>query len=1056
MAENIDQAPDASTRESGILAAFANNSVAANLLMALMLIGGLVAGFGLRADIFPTIDPGQISITVPYPGATPAEVEEGITRRVEEAVFGIDGVDRVVSRAYENAGSITIELKDFVDADRVRDDVEAAVEQIADFPPADAEQPDIVQAETLGDVMTLVVSSELSEMELRRGAELLEEELLALPNVNLVSLEGARPYELSIEVREEALRRFGLTIGDVANAIRASSLNLSSGELRTQAGDLLLRTNTKRIRGEEFEDIVIHSESDGTLLRLSDVAMVNDGFESVDLINELNGQQSLLIKVQKSEAEDVLEIAGQIKGLLATYEPQPGIEVAIWSDQTEILDDRLSLLVRNGLLGFALVFLFLVIMLDLRLALWVAMGVPISFLGAFLFFEPFGVSINMVSLFALIVVLGIVVDDAVVVGENIAAEQETGKRGVEGSLAGVRGVFGPVLVGVLTTMAAFAPLMFVTGTFGQILGAVPIVVITVLTMSLIEVFFILPAHLAHKEGWSQWPLDRIQHRVAKGIHHFRDEWLVPAIAFCVRRRYLTVTGGVGVLAIAGMLVAGGQVRFIFFPDLESDSIRSTIEFPIGTPFANTQNAAERIVAAAESVNAELGGTQFRSVAVTVGGQAGGGGGPGGARAMQIASHLASVQIQLNPEPLRTRSAQELERAWREAVGDIPGVEKLSFVASFFSSGSDVEFELAHQDDATLELAVEDLKQFYRDTGAMYEISDSNSPGKRQYDIALTPAGEAAGLTPADVARQLRRNFFGDEVQRIQRGREELKVMVRYPEEQRRSPRDFFNVRIRLADGSEVPLETVASVVESRSYSSINRVDGLRIVTVGGDVDTALITPTEINGRVIGEVIPSLKVAYPGLQMRQSGFGREQAEDIASLGQLTLISLMVIFVLLASQLRSYLQPFIILAGVPFGAAGALIGHYLLGYNLSFISIFGMVALSGVVVNDSLVLVDRYNKLLATTDMTPQHAIVEAARRRFRAIFLTTVTTALGLMPMLFETSTQAQFLIPMAVSLATGIVFASVVILFLVPSLAIIREDLRRFGRRRREPAMAPT
>ena len=1051
MADIIDpgQSSGASAdRERGVLAAFANNSVAANLLMGLMLVGGLVAGFGLNAQIFPTVDPGQISITVPYPGATPTEVEEGITRRVEEAVFGIDGVDRVISRASENMGSVNVELKDFVDADKVRDDVEAAVEQIADFPPADAEEPDIVRAETLSDVMTLVVSSELTEMELRRGAELLEQELLALPNVSLVSLEGARPYEISIEVREEALRRFGLSISQVATAVRASSLNLSSGELRTDAGDLLLRTNTKRMSGKEFENIVLRSDSDGTILRLSDVAVVRDDFQSVDLINELNGRQSLLVKVQKSEAEDVLAIADQIKGLLATYQPQPGIDVGIWSDQTEILDDRLSLLIRNGMLGFALVFLFLVVMLDLRLALWVAMGVPISFLGAFLFFDFLGVSINMVSLFALIVVLGIVVDDAVVVGENISAEQEAGKSGIEGSLAGVRGVFGPVLVGVLTTMAAFAPLMFVTGTFGQILGSVPLVVITVLTMSLIEVFFILPSHLAHKGGWSRWPLDAIQGAVAKRIHHFRDELLTPFIAQCIRFRYLTVAGGIGVLFIAGLLVATGGVRFIFFPELESDSIRSTIEFPIGTPFVNTRNAAERVVAAAESVNAELGGQQFRSVSATIGGQAGGGGGPGGQRPMQIASHLASVQIQLNPEPLRTLSAQELERLWRQKVGDVPGVERLSFVASFFSSGSDVEFELAHQDDKTLELAVEDLKEFYRGTGSMYEINDSNSLGKRQYDIELTAAGEAAGLTPADVARQLRHNFFGDEVQRIQRGREELKVMVRYPEEQRRSPRDFFNVRIRLSDGSEVPLETVARVVESRSYSAINRVDGLRIVTVGGDVDIAMATPTEINARVMDEILPTLKRRYPGLQAQQSGFGREQAEDIASLGQLTLVALMVIFVLLASQLRSYVQPFVVLSGVPFGAAGALIGHYLLGYNLSFISIFGMVALSGVVVNDSLVLIDRYNKLLQTTDMSPKEAIVEAARRRFRAIFLTTATTALGLTPMLFETSTQAQFLIPMAVSLATGIVFASAVILFLVPSLAIIREDFRFNGRRR--------
>jgi multidrug efflux pump subunit AcrB len=1036
-------------KHQGIVAYFARNPVASNLLMVILIVGGLLAALSLTAQVFPTIDPGTVTISVAYPGATPAEVEEGITRRVEEAVFGINGVDRVISRASENLGSVTLELKDFVDADKVRDDAEAAVQQLIAFPPEDAEQPKIVRAETLADVLTIVVSSALGEHELRRGAEMVEEELLALPGVSLVTLVGAKDYEIVIEISEDSLRRYDLTMSEVANTVRRSSINLSSGEIRTQGGDLLLRTNTKGTTGDSFEDIVLRAGSDGSILRVSDVATVRDGFVDMDLINQFNGRESVLVKVQKSEAEDVLAIAEEIKSFLAVYEPPLGIDVSVWNDQTEILEGRIGLLLRNGLFGFALVFLFLVVMLDLRLALWVAMGVPISFLGAFLFFDAFGININMMSLFALIIVLGIVVDDAVVVGENIISEQEHGKVGMEAAMDGVKGVFGPVMVGVLTTMAAFAPLLFVTGSFSQILGTVPVVVILVLGMSLIEAFLILPSHLVNGGKWSRWPLDVMQDRVALGLEKFRSRVLAPAVARAVRYRYLTLLGGFGLLVIAGLLTTTGAVRFIFFPDLESNSIRATIEFPVGTPFESTQDAADRLVNAANRVNAGLDGVAFKSISVTIGGQTRTGGGPGGGGGMTVASHLASVQIELGSEPPRTRSAKELERLWRTEVGEIPGVERLNYIADFFGGQADVEFELAHLDGDILEKAIATLKSNYESVNGVYEIQDSNSIGKRQFDINLTPIGEAAGLTPTDIARQLRRNFFGEEIQRIQRGREELKVMVRYPETSRQSTADLFDARIRLADGSEAPLSSVAQVTESRGYSVINRVDGLRIVSVSGQVDEAVTTPSDVNSIVQEQFVPALKEQFPGLQIRLAGQGRAQSEDLGALGRLTLIALLIIFALMASQLKSYSQPLIIMAAVPFGAAGALIGHYLLGYNLSFISIFGMVALSGVVVNDSLVLVDRYNKLVEEGWQNAE-AIIEASRRRFRAIFLTTATTALGLTPMLFETSTQAQFLIPMAVSLATGIVFASVIILFLIPALVMIREDMRMKNRKARK------
>ncbi len=1027
--------------DRGLIAWFSRNPVAANLLMAVFLLGGLVQATGLSAQLFPTVDPGIVTITTAYPGATPTEVEEGITRRVEEAIIGIDGVDRVTSRAGENVGLVSAELKDGVDALKVRNDIETAIDRLVEFPPQDAENPDIVVADTVSDVISLVVSSELDEMTLRRGAELFEQELLALPSVSLVSMLGTRDYEIAIEVPQETLRQYDLTMSEIAKAIRGSSLNLSSGELKTDSGNLLLRTQSKRERGEDFADIPIRGLSDGSVLRLKDIATIRDGFVDLDLINQFEGRQSVFVRVQKSEAEDALTIAADVKALIDRYEAPNGVDIGIWQDQTEALEGRLSLLVRNGLLGFALVFLFLVLMLDLRLALWVAMGVPISFLGAFLVFDAFGVNLNMISLFALIVVLGVVVDDALVVGENIVTEQEAGQTGLQGAIAGVRGVLSPVLIGVLTTMAAFAPLLLVSGTFGQIFLHVPIVVIAVLTVSLIEVFLILPAHLAHGGRWSRWPLDRLQQTIGNGVQRFRDNLVVPAVGIAVRRRYLTVIAGVGMLAVAIGLLGSGAVRFIFFPSLEADYMRAEIEFPIGTPFAVTQQAAERIVAGAYQVNENVGGTSFKSVSVTIGGRISSGGGPGGGTSSTVASHLASVQVQLTEEPYRTLPARELERRWRQAVGPIAGAEKLSYVAEFFQGGSSLGFDLSHLDEQVLLTAVAELQGLMAEIPAVYAIQDSISLGKRQFDIALTPAGEAAGLTPADVARQLRQNFFGEEVQRIQRGRQELKVMVRYPEDQRRSTRDFYNVRLSLADGSQAPLSAMASVTESRGYAEINRIDGRRVISVNGEVDTALATPGEVNAALLAAV-PALKQQYPGLQVNQGGFNRDQNRDLGSLAQLMAVAMLIIYSLLASQLKGYVQPLVVLSGVPFGAAGAVIGHYLLGFDLSFISLFGMVALSGVVVNDSLVLVDHYNLLRRTTDMSVHEALTAASKRRFRAIFLTTATTALGLTPMLFETSIQAQFLIPMAVSLATGIVFASVIILFVVPALLRIQEDLR--------------
>ena len=1007
--------------------------------MALLLIGGLYAASQLTSQVFPTIDPRIISISVSYPGTTPSEVEDSITRRIEEAIVGLDGVDRVLSTASENSGRVFVELKDFVDAGKVRDDVESAMEQISDFPPQDAEQPKITKVESTSVVMSLVVTSTGDELESRLAADAVREHLRSLPSVSLVDLQGSKNFEVAIEVSEATLRKYGLTFEEIAVAIRRSSMNLSSGELKTKSGDLLLRTEQKRNWGEEFKDVVVRALPNGTVLTLADIARISDSFEDIDLISEYNGRPAIIVRVLKSDAENTLEIADEIYEFLDQYEPPEGVSVDILQDESSILRQRLNLLVRNGMLGFALVVAFLVLMLDMRLAVWVAMGVPISFLGAILFFDLLGVNYNMVSLFALIIVLGIVVDDAIIVGENIGAEQELGKVGVDAALAGVRGVFSPVFIGVLTTMSAFAPLLLATGTFGQILGVVPVVVITVLTISLVEVFLILPAHLSHEGKWSRRPLSDVEALFKRIVAWVRDELVMRGVGASTNHPYLTLLFSGLFLLIPAALLSFGIVRFIFFPSLESDSVSAQIVYPDGTPFETTREATEQVYRAALQVNDETDNTAFKAITKTIGGQRLGTGGPGATGGFSKASNVAGIQVQLNPEPLNLLSATEVERRWRIATGPILGAETLSFDSGIISGSSRISFDLSHPDTETLKRAVDYMMSEFSQVEGFEDIQDSFRPGKRQFDIELTDAGRATGLTTADVARQLRQRFFGEEVQRIQRGRDEVKVMLRLPSEERRNTSDLYNTRIRLSDGVEVPLFTVARAEESRGYSAIERIDGYRVVSLSGKVDIAVKTPNEVLAVLDAEVMPLMARTYPDVRIVPTGFSQEQAEDLASLGQLTMLALLIIFILLASQLRSYSLPMIILAGVPFGAGGAIIGHFFLGYTLSFVSLFGIIALSGVVVNDSLVLVDLYRRLRLDPKYSPREAILNAVQRRFRPIFLTTATTSLGLTPMLFERSIQAQFLIPLAVSLATGILFASIMILFVVPAMLMIRE-----------------
>ncbi|MEM9572856.1 MAG: efflux RND transporter permease subunit [Pseudomonadota bacterium] len=1037
----------------GLIGWFVRNPVAANLFMVVLLVGGVVMAGNLRTQVFPTIQPGIVTVSVPYPGATPAEVEEGVTRRVEEAVLGIDGVKRVSSTASENAGVVTVELADFADEQIVKDDVQSAVERLADFPPENAERETVSAPKATGGVVTLVVVGNVTPLELRQAAEQLERDLLTQNGISLVGLAGDRDYEISIEVSEDTLQKYELSIDDVARIVRASSLDLAGGSIETQSGEYLLRTNQLRRTGDGFERIVVRNFEDGSQILLGDIATVNDGFTRDPLKNTYNGRPAIFVEVSRAEAEDVIAVKAAVDAFMVNYTPPEGIEVIEFRNQTNILQERINLLLRNALFGFALVFLFLVLMLDLKLAFWVCIGIATAFMGGFMLFGAAGVTITMVSLFGLIIVLGLVVDDAIVIGENIDAEIANGKSGPRAAIDGVKGVLSPVLVGVMTTIAAFSPLLVVGGTFGDITRAIPVVVICVLIVSLVEAFFILPSHLSHGQPWSRGPVRAIQSRVAKRIDWVSDSIVRKGVRFIGKWRYATVGAATAFFILCMSLVSSGLVKFIFFPNIEGNDISATLVMPEGTPFERTETAMQQVTAAAfrvaERVKEERNEDLFLSIAETVGGSTAQGGGPLGNSGFSAAANTGQVQIELIPFGTRRMSASEIERAWREEVGRIEGAERLTFTASIGGFGADLEFELAHADEAILIQAADRLKAEIERLPGANQVEDSFDLGKRQLLFELTSAGRAAGLTPGDVARQVRQTFFGEEVQRIQRGREEVRVFVRYPESARQSLQTLNQMRIRLPDGSSVPLYTVAETSESRAYSAINRINGRRVVTVTADIDESISTPAIANEQLLTRILPEIDAAYRGLSWAQAGSSREQSEDLASLGQAFIIVMLVIFALVATQLRSYIQPLAIIVAIPLGVAGAVLGHFVLGYPLSFVSVFGIVALAGVAVNASVVLVDLYNQY-RNEGADPITAAADASARRFRPILLTTLTTALGLGPLLLETSPQAQFLIPMGVSLGFGIVISGMMVLFVTPAVTLIIEDLQNLPSKTRQ------
>ena len=1025
----------------GALAWMAGHPVAANLVMLACIIGGLLMLQNMRQEVFPTFDIDSVTVSVSYPGASPEEIEEGIILAIEEAVNGLDGIDEIRSVALEGVGVVTIEALSGTDMQRLTNEVKSEVDRIITFP-EDAEEPNVVQNSRRKRGLSVVIFGDTTEQTLHEITEEIRDEFLQEPTINQVALFGIRPMEISIEISQENLRRYGLTLQNVAAIIGKSSLDLPGGTIKTDAGEIMVRMKERRDYGREFADIPIITAADGTRLRLGQIATIKDGYEDIDSYSTYNGKKAMMIDVYMTGEQTPMTVSETVRAKLDEIRPglPKGIGIEILSDRSEVYQQRMDLLLRNSAMGIILVLGALALFLEIRLAFWVMMGIPISFMGSFLFLPMMDVSLNMVSLFAFIIALGIVVDDAIVVGENVYHYRQEGEKPLTAAVKGVKEMAMPVTFSILTNIATFMPIYFVPGTMGKIFSVIPVVVITVFLVSLLESLFVLPAHLAalqRKEGTGllHW-VHNHQQRFSHWFRHWVRDIYGPFLHRVLEHRTVTIVISLVILVTTLSYALSGRMGMTMFPKVESDYAKATITLPYGSAFEATERIGARLVETAKAVAASTG----RSDELVEGIYAGIG---------QGSSNVVVVTVYLADPEIRDEimSTAQFTWAWRKAVGEIAGVESMFFQsdAGGPGSGSSISVELNHRNMEVLEAAATKMAAALSEYEKVKDVDDGFSSGKTQYDFEITDVGRALGLDAADVARQVRNAFYGSEVIRQLRGRNELKIMVRLPDAERRSEYDLSNLILRTPGGEEVPFLDAVRVTQGTAYTEINRRDGRRVILVEADV-----TPRREAGEVINdlkaETIPQLLAAYPGLRISFQGRQADMAESMGSLKTSFIFAMLAVYAMLAIPFRSYSQPLIVMVAIPFGIIGAIMGHLLMGYSLSIVSMMGVVALSGIVVNDSLVLINHANELHLANRALSAHAVIhQAAIQRFRPILLTTVTTFGGLMPMLFETSRQAKFLIPMAISLGFGIVFATLITLILVPALYLSVETWRHGG-----------
>ena len=1047
----------------GPIAYMAGNPVAANLLMLGILAAGLVSLGGLEREAWPTVPFNTIEVSVAYPGATPAEVEESIVLKIEEQVEALQDVNAVRSVAAPGMASVRVELRSGTDISEAMDEVQSAVGLVQSFPAA-AERPVFREMTNRYSMMRLIVFGDIPERSLKELAYQIEDELASLPAVSQVETTGTREYEISIEVPLARLRAFGLTLDDVADTVRRGSLDLSAGSIDTQDAQVRLRTIGQRYDQQDFEEMVVVAREDGTAVRLGDIAEVRDGFRDTDLFVRHEGQPAVFVEVYRAEGEQVMDVAEAVRAhvtnVIAPSLPD-GVGISLWNDDSATYADRVNLLLKNGLLGLLLVLVALTLFLEIRLALWVVVGLTTAGIGALAVMLALDIAINTISLFAFVLAIGIIVDDAIVVAEQIHLERSRGEAGVVAAVRGARRIKTPLTFAVLTSVVAFTPLLFIPGGIGEVWVALPIIIIGMLMISLVESLFVLPNHLAHLRGPEWVPtniVDRFFSRtrdlVDRGLNRFLEGPLNGALRFATNQPAIVVAGAIGVLIVSVSLVPAGIVPTTFADVVEGDFVTATLEMPDGTPAEQTyavamglEQAGRRVVERFARERPAAAPALLSGVTVTVGqGPRVEGGGLNPAPTLNPQANVAAVELKLLGAQERNLSTIAVMQAWREEVGMLPNVRGIVFSGEVIDLGSPVEVALSHTDSTRLAELADAVVEELRQLAGVFDVRSDHAPGVREIQLSLRPETRTLGLTLEDIARQMRSAFFGAEALRMQRGREEVRVYTRLPGEERDAITDVEGYLVRTPSGAQVPLRQTASLSIGASPSAIRRNDGQRVVTVTADVDENVISGGDANDILENTILAQLMAADPELTYSIGGEQQQQLESLDALYRGFVLAMLVIFALLAIPLRSYVKPFIVMAIIPFGIVGVVLGHLVLGVAVSAASLMGFFGLSGVVVNDSLVMIDFIDQRIKE-GVPLKTAIIDGAKQRFRPIFLTSVTTFLAFTPLVLEPSIQAQFLVPFAASLGVGIVITTAILMLLVPALMAVylRVNARGFA-----------
>ncbi len=1024
--------------DKGWIAYMAKNSIAANLLMFILIGGGIWTMFHIQKEVFPQFQLDFVEINVGYPGSAPEEVEQGILMPIEEAVRGIQGIKEIVSTAREGSGNVTIELVAGTNRMKAFQDIDQAVNRIRTFPD-DIDQPEVSLQDRVRDVMEVSLYGEVDIWTLRKLAERLRTRLLSNPEITQVELGNIPEYETRIEIPRHNLRQYNLTLGGVANIIAQSSEDVPAGSVETNSGEILLRMQERKQWAKEFGEITIINSPSGAQVKLQYIATITDGFEETGFHGQFNSTPSIGLEIFRVGDQSPMEIEEKVKEILEDFQLPPGVQSRIDSNRAEDYRERLSLLTENGIMAIFIVLIILALFLEYRLAFWVMVGMTVSFIGGMIVLPIIGVSINMISMFGFLVVLGIVVDDAIVVGENVYEYRQQGMSPLKAAIKGTKDISKPVVFSIMTTIIAFIPLLFMPGETGKFWWPLPVVVMVILVVSLMEALFILPAHLAHikkkKKKGLILKLEKWQDRFSNGFNRVIDNYYGPFLEKCLKFRYITLSAALALLLIVGGYAYSDHMGMIMMPEVAADEIEAGIRLPVGTTPDQAAEVAEEVTRATQKMFEEHNLYEAaEGIKTNVRGQ-----------------NFIDVEIVMLPPDERTMTGREMIALWRDNIGEIRGVDQITFEAERGPGGyqQDISVDLSHEDINVLEKSSRKFMETMKTFENTRDVNDNYNKGKLQYDFKLLPEGRNLGLTSNQVGRQVRDAFFGALATRQLRGNNEVEIRVKLPYKERKDLNNLEEFLVRTNDSIEVPLLDVVSVNQEEAFTSINRRDGRRVVNVGMDVEPAN-TVSQVIERVENEILPQLRNDYPGLTWTFEGSQADMRESTSSLWGGFIMALLIIYALLAVAFGSYTQPLIVMSAIPFGIVGAVIGHIILGYDLSLVSLMGVIALTGVVVNDSLIMIDFANH--EKGKKTPYEAIKEAGLRRFRPILLTTLTTFGGLTPIILESSSQAYYLIPMAISLGFGIIFATSIILVIVPCLFLALEDLKNYFRSRKLPS----